>query len=320
MVTPSNHCSRIVRMFFVLAFALVALNVTASGATAGASSGGGVSASVVGGTPVGDHDFPSLAAIMVHFPEIPARDRLLCTGTLITHRWVLTAGHCAEGLLFGPPLEVQLANPALGATGALTVRVNRGVVHRVWLKHGVGYDIALFHLQESVESVPYSRLAMAADLPLLAEGNTATIVGWGLTKRLGIEEPPAVNARIPVRARASDVPIVGDAACAAVFRDVAPHYFVPASDLCAGSEGHNVCYGDSGGPIYAKDPQGQLVQIGVTSRGAGCATKMFPSIFTDVRRLHGWIHRWTNHPCPTRFAFSEDPGSPDQRLLPIFVC
>jgi secreted trypsin-like serine protease len=299
--------------------AIGAIGVTGSSATAATAApepSPDLSVSVVGGRPVANFEFPSLAAIMVNIPDVPARDRLVCTGTVITRRWILTAGHCSQALLFGPSVQVQIGNPSLGAAGAITVRVNRGIVHRAWYKRGVGYDVALFHLQEDV-NVPFSRLAVAADLPLLAEGAVGTIVGWGLTQRLGIQEPPDINARIPVRARVADVPIVGDDACAEVFRDVAPHYFVPASDLCAGSEGHNVCYGDSGGPIYAMDPQGQLVQIGITSRGAGCATKHFPSIFTDVRRLHGWIHRYTTHPCPTRVEFPEDPEFPTG---PLYVC
>lgn len=319
MGAPSHRRSRVVRSLLVVALTLGAIGVTGSSATAVTAApqpSPDLSAAVVGGRPVANLEFPSLAAIMVDVPGIPARDRLVCTGTVITRRWILTAGHCSQVLLFGPPAQVQVGNPSLGAAGAVTVRVNRGIVHRAWFNHGTGYDIALLHLQEDV-NVPVSRLAVAADLPLLAEGNPATIVGWGLTQRIGVLEPPNINARIPIRARVADVPLVGDAACAEVFRDVGRHYFVPASDLCAGSEGHNVCYGDSGGPIYAKDPQGQLVQIGITSRGAGCATKLFPSIFTDVRRLHGWIHRYTTQPCPTRVEF---PGDPQAPTGPLYVC
>lgn len=319
MGAPSHRRSRVVGPLLVVVFAISAIGVagsSATAATAAAEPPPDLSASVVGGHPVGTFEFPSLAAIMVDIPDVPARDRLVCTGTVITPRWILTAGHCSQVLLFGPPVQVQVGHPSLGAAAAITVRVNRGIVHRVFFNHGTGYDIALLHLQQDV-TVPLSRLAVAADLPLLAEGNPATIVGWGLTQRLGVLQPPDFNARTPVRARAAEVPLVGDATCADVFRDIGPHYFVPASDLCAGSEGHNVCYGDSGGPIYAKDPQGQLVQIGITSRGAGCATKHFPSIFTDVRRLQGWIHRYTTQPCPTRVEFPGDPQAPTGSL---FVC
>jgi secreted trypsin-like serine protease len=138
-----------------------------------------------------------------------------------------------------------------------------------------------------------------------------------MTKRLGVQEPPGPDATIPIRARAVRIPIVGDASCATTFADFQPGYFVPISDLCAGTAGHNVCFGDSGGPLYAQD-RGALVQIGITSRGAGCATRLFPSIFTDVRRLAPWILRNMANACTTQV-----PGGasiPGQPAAPLFAC
>jgi secreted trypsin-like serine protease len=217
---------------------------------------------------------------------------------------------------------VAAARPSLGDPKAITARINRAIVHKAFWKNGTGYDVALMHTATNVD-VPLQRLAVAADLPLSAEGRNATIVGWGLTKRLGIEQFPDENSHPPVRARAVEVPIVGDTACKEIYRDLMPRYFVPGSDICAGTEGRDACYGDSGGPLYAKDPQGALVQIGLTSRGAGCATKLFPGIFTDVRRVHAWINRYTHRPCPNRITFEEDPGFPPPpgfELGPLYAC
>jgi secreted trypsin-like serine protease len=202
----------------------------------------------------------------------------------------------------------------------VVAHVNRAVVHRNFMKHGRGYDVALFHVATDIK-VPMARLAVARDLPRMAAGQSATIVGWGLTKRLAVQEFPGPEARPPVRARAVTVPIVDDATCVDVYRDFAPHFVVPGTDLCAGSDGHDACYGDSGGPLYVTDSEGRPVEVGLTSRGAGCATKLFPGIFTDVRRMHGWIHRWTTRPCPTRFVYPSDPDFPvDFPTGPLFVC
>jgi secreted trypsin-like serine protease len=321
VVAPSSRSRRTLRAGLVTVFALVALSVSASSASAATAPEPDLHPFVVGGRPVALHEFPALAAIMLASPrEIPARDRLLCSGTVITRRWVLSAGHCSDAVLFAEPLVVQIGRPELGDPHAVVAHVNRAVVHRVFVKRGLGYDVALFHTATDLD-VPLSRLATAADLPLMAAGKDATIVGWGLTKRLAIEEFPGENAHPPVRARAVTVPIVADEACADVYQDFYPHFVVVGSDLCAGAEGRDACYGDSGGPLYATDPQGGLVQIGLTSRGAGCATKTFPGVFTDVRRMHGWIHRWTTHPCPTRFEFPSDPGFPvDFPTGPLYVC
>jgi secreted trypsin-like serine protease len=305
--------------------ALGAAGTSAPAAGADADTDAGVSATVVGGKPVGPRDHPELAALLVdlHDPTIPARDRLLCSGTVLNRRWILSAGHCSILVAFGERLVAQVGSRDLGDPGATTVRIDRAVVHRSYVNRATGFDVALFHMVNGV-TVPRARLAVAADLPLAAAGRRATVVGWGITTKLGLEEFPDFEVRPPVRARAADIPLRGDDQCAFVYHDFAPHFFVPQSDICAGEEGHNACYGDSGGPLYALDPQGQWVEIGITSRGGGCATRLFPAVFTDVRRVHGWINRWIKQPCPNRFGQFEDPARPPDvppfESGPLYVC
>ena len=283
----------------------------------------GVSGFIVGGTPVAVGQFPSLAAIMFDEPDVPARFRLLCSGTVVSPRWILTAGHCSIGVLFGDPIAVQTGSRDLGAQNAQTqtVRINRAVVHRTYFNRGIGYDVALLHTQSHINA-PVSRLATAADTALTTGGRPAIAAGWGLTKPLGIAESPRWAALPPRRARSVDIPLVDDATCAATYADFLPGYVVGASDLCAGTAGKNVCYGDSGGPLFAKDPQGAFVQVGITSRGAGCANKLFPAIFTEVSRVQAWIHRWTTHQCTNKVEFPDDPEFPDEEFPvgPLYVC
>lgn len=129
MGARSNRSSHVVRRLLVVVLAFGAIGLTSSTATAATEPSPDLSASVVGGHPVANTDFPALAAIMVEDPNLPARDRLVCTGTVITRRWVLTAGHCSAVLLFGPPIQVQIGNPSLGAAGAITVRVKTRVMY-----------------------------------------------------------------------------------------------------------------------------------------------------------------------------------------------
>jgi secreted trypsin-like serine protease len=317
IVRPARR--RRARILVALAIALAAVGIDPGGAMAAPEPE--LSAAVVGGRPVAPGEHPSLAALLADFnePGIEARDQLMCSGTVIARRWILSAGHCAFDLAFGLPIRVQVGSRDLGDPAATTVRINRAIVHKTFFTTGAGYDIALFHTQDNVD-VPPARLATSVDRPLAGAGRTATLAGWGLTRKLGIAQPPDFTARPPVRARAADIPIVGDGPCREIFDVMAPNYFVAKSDICAGTEGRNACYGDSGGPLFAKDPQGALVQIGVTSRGAGCAIRLFPGIYTDVRRLHGWIQRWTSRPCPTRFTIPDLPPDFPIELGPLFIC
>ncbi|MGZ6965166.1 MAG: S1 family peptidase [Acidimicrobiia bacterium] len=321
VITGTSRSGRLARCVLVLVTALGASVATAVRAGADPAPDPGVTGYIVGGAPVDAGAYPSLVAILIDAPGIPARNRLVCTGTVVTSRWVLTAGHCSIEVLFGSPLLVQVGSRDLGGRGAQTVRVNRATVHKTFFNRGIAYDVALLHTNTALNA-PASRLATAADAALEAGGLRATAVGWGLTKQLGIEELPGPRATQPRRARAVEIPIVDDATCAATFADLTPGYFVPASDLCAGEAGRNVCYGDSGGPLYATDPQGAFVQIGITSRGAGCATKLFPAIFTDVRRANPWIQRWSTHACPNRVTIPVDPGFPDEPAPngPLYAC
>ena len=93
----------------------------------------------------------------------------MCTGTVIARRWILTAGHCSDAVLFGEPLIVQVGRPDLGDPRAVIAHVNRAVVHKNYMKRGIGYDVALFHVATDLD-VPMARLAVAADLPQMAEG------------------------------------------------------------------------------------------------------------------------------------------------------
>jgi len=329
-IVRAGESHRIIRAFVAIAIVTGLAALGLADADAASSPGAGVGGFgselggfIVGGSPVAVGQFPSLAAVMYDAPSVPARYRLSCTATVVHPRWILTAGHCSVGVLFGDPLVVQTGSRDLGAQNATTqtLKINRAVVHRQYFNRGIGFDVALMHTQATINA-PVARLATNADKALIAGGQLATAAGWGLTKQLAIEQSPSWSALPPRRARAVEIPLVDDATCAATYADFLPGYFVAASDLCAGTAGKNVCYGDSGGPLYVKDPQGALVQVGVTSRGAGCANKLFPAIFTDVSRVQAWIARWTMNKCENRVTFPSDPEFPDENLPsgPLFVC
>ncbi len=58
--------------------------------------------------------------------------------------------------------------------------------------------------------------------------------------------------------------------------------------------GSDACQGDSGGPLWVWQRQGhgkqpRAVQIGVVSRGEGCAYRNRPGIFTKLERFANFI-------------------------------
>jgi hypothetical protein len=61
--------------------------------------------------------------------------------------------------------------------------------------------------------------------------------------------------------------------------------------LCAGFDGggFDTCHGDSGGPLMARTPAGEYVQVGITSWGEGCARPGRPGVYGRLTSLYGFI-------------------------------
>jgi hypothetical protein len=60
--------------------------------------------------------------------------------------------------------------------------------------------------------------------------------------------------------------------------------------LCAGGNGKDACYGDSGGPLLKVDDDGTLepIQVGVTSWGSSCES-LHPGIYHRISYTYPWI-------------------------------
>ena len=63
--------------------------------------------------------------------------------------------------------------------------------------------------------------------------------------------------------------------------------YLPGFDICAGDPpAEDSCYGDSGGPLLVREGDA-WAQVGVVSRGEGCAA--FPGLYADATALREWI-------------------------------
>jgi secreted trypsin-like serine protease len=69
-----------------------------------------------------------------------------------------------------------------------------------------------------------------------------------------------------------------DAACAKAYRKVGVT-LVADESICAGRRGVDTCHGDSGGPVLRRDRTGRRVQVGIVSRGLGCARDGYPGVY-----------------------------------------
>ncbi|KAK6018281.1 trypsin, partial [Ostertagia ostertagi] len=151
-----------------------------------------------------------------------------------------------------------------------THHVERAVVHPGYDENTIANDIALVKsefplLATGVSSVCFAR----EDSSLIYPNSEAIVVGFGNSHR---REWSALTG---------GAVLISD------------------KQLCAGSKLHGTAPGDSGGPLLVRDRLGRLVQVGITSFGAGgfqglVDQSTYPGVYTRVSPYITWMEQVTN--------------------------
>ena len=238
--------------------------------------GAGPAQAVVGGSDASPGEYPAVAEITF--------GPFLCSGTLVTPGWVLTAGHCSNitaGTVASPaswpPQLIDVRIGGVTPSDGQHRAVSRVVMHPDYLLTS-GYDISLLKLSQSSTMAP-TQVAGASERSIWTAGTLETIVGWGATEEGG---------DLPDNLQAARVPITTDQFCAGAYSD-----FDPQTMVCAGfpQGGVDTCQGDSGGPMFGRTSAGALRVVGTTSFGEGCARPGKPGVYGRVAddTLRPWI-------------------------------
>jgi len=199
---------------------------------------------IVGGTD--DTGDPAVVAIFISDPG--ATSGGLCSGTLISRTWVVTAAHCVDPAVAGENKEYKVIfNPTLRGAPAETVwPVKRVVWDTAFDANQLpnGHDIGLIELARAapanITPVPWVK----STIPASAMGGDIRLVGYGLNNGFDQQgESAGIKRQITVTLNT-----IGE------------------KMLEVGKFGATSCNGDSGGPAFVKI-NGVETLVGITSYG-----------------------------------------------------
>ena len=255
-----------------------------------------------------------------------------CGGSVINAGWVLTAAHCFPG--DHSPASVQVVeggdnialllsdiNPASNHI----LKVRKVFVHEKYNPEKSENDIALIELETPSTSVPVP-LLLNADPAVENSTQLATVTGWGntrsveavrdasgrITKFVDAENKQEVTTADYWQSglRRVELPMVDLPKCQQAYKGASN--IIDARTICAGLDegGKDSCQGDSGGPLVMPNDQGERVQIGVVSWGAGCAKAGNPGVYTRVSAFSDWIGTTTRHLVAAPVVVPDDQAEP----------
>ncbi len=216
------------RSLFAFCFVFVVSLVGCGGGGGGGSSA--CAALKINGGESCSEGAPTVVAVDVAYTD---NTGFGCSGTLISQTAVLTAAHCFEKPV--STVTVGSVSFVAGASAVYKHPLYRGVLN--------GFDLAIVKLAQPVPVGPTPILLSAAPAP----GSEVIAYGYGLDEQ----------GRGPLERLEQ-----GDSALKATkLTFTAGGLFYQAASNGAG----NICKGDSGGPLLAKNEDGAWGIIGVTS-------------------------------------------------------
>lgn len=256
---------------------------------------------IVNGTPTRIE----LVPYHVHFQIHDDSDIIFCGGAILSHFWVLTAGHCLINYDASLKSEVWVGthmSPLFSREGT-PFKVDLAVVHPEYLlekfKRIALRDIALLRLAQALK---YSEKVLPINLPMKNEEkkySKAYIMGFG--SYFG-----ELKSKVLRRAQ---IDVKEDSRCINTVRKMFPSLFKRSDLICCLIKEHEACSGDSGSPLVAVRSDGSPVVIGISSSGNNqpCGQSTADPLyllFSRVSTYRRWIKR-TMRQYGKRFASSD---------------
>ncbi|CAB3382867.1 Hypothetical predicted protein [Cloeon dipterum] len=223
---------------------------------------------IIGGTNAGKGEFPWQVSLHIrgfgHF----------CGGAIVSKKHIVTAAHCSKYNLDALSILAGSIYRDEGIRfGVRSMTLHPGYDRRI--RKVQAYDIAVWELDGYFRYFTFSEYIKPV---LFGEDRVknwwyVTVSGWG---RISHSDPAT-----PYNLKKAVLPIVSKEKCNKMYKDFTGRG-IKKNTICAGGEGVDTCYGDSGSPLVKN---GRL--YGIVSFALGCG--YLPGGYTEVAPYASWI-------------------------------
>ncbi|XP_053692367.1 trypsin 3A1-like [Sabethes cyaneus] len=227
---------------------------------------------IIGGKKILITQAPYQAALFVN-------GGFICGGSIISARWILTAGHCLPGK--AKDNRTVRVGSKLRNAGGVERKVLQAIRHPAYAANEsvvALHDIALLLLGEPLDfdGSHISCVTLPEKGEKLAVGSEGHVSGWGRTD---------LSAPVTDTLRAAYSTILPFKQCQEAYTRYSLKVY-EEEQYCIGDVGDDKgsCRGDSGGPFIV-----DRTIYGVVSWGQNCTDTNFPGVYTDVSTYVQWI-------------------------------
>ncbi|XP_077258593.1 chymotrypsin-1-like [Temnothorax americanus] len=237
------------------------------------------SSRIVGGHNAELGDFPYVA--MVHLLVGPGTIRRsdACGGTVLSRRWVLTAGHCVVDypqrffVVFGIVDKSRIRYNFL-QDPVVSMITNQTFIHPQYSMHY--NDIALLYMPQNI---PFSKAIQPIKFAWYYDESfakrDAQVISW---------RKDNTDGKGTIKLKYATVLIIKNNVCKQSW-SISDKHICTTAGL-----GQDVCEGVSGGGPLIVKKNGRAYQIGIVSYGDQVCPSKGPYVFTKVSSYIDWIH------------------------------
>ncbi|KAF2901355.1 hypothetical protein ILUMI_04830 [Ignelater luminosus] len=247
---------------------------------------------IIGGELARSKEFPHMALIGYKNKTNNDKPMWLCGGSLISERFVLTAGHCLKDATYKEAEYVRIGDLVIDTNSddasPQDFKIIKRIKHPKYFPPSRYNDIGLVKLGRDAILDSYVRPACLDIQPTINLNTNPIATGWGHT---GLYSPSS-KALLKVTLEYFDQEKCNTSYKSNIGISLRKG-IVPTTQLCAGS--HNdtkdACQGDSGGPlqVYSEDVYCMYTIVGITSFGKTCGVANIPGVYTRVYNYIEWI-------------------------------